>query len=177
MTSNFDVTNSAHQIQMTTICHWMKCPHENFQGTFVRSEIWGSVLPGFKVTMRFYFKLGLVLVTSDCGITAKCGVDKSVKTSACFRILRDYVLVQKRKVWRLRTFVVAQTVTIGKQRISPKSDLKKIIFTHSDCSRPGVTNLSMLRATSWCRFIRRALSLIHTSEIKFSSICFQLCYH
>jgi len=32
--------------------------------------------------MRFYFKLGLVLVTSDCGITAVCGVDKSVNTSA-----------------------------------------------------------------------------------------------
>ena len=26
MTSNFDVANSAHQIQMTTICHWMKPP-------------------------------------------------------------------------------------------------------------------------------------------------------
>jgi len=32
--------------------------------------------------MRFNFKLGLVLVTSDCGITAECGVDKSVDTSA-----------------------------------------------------------------------------------------------
>jgi len=30
MTLNFDVTNSAHQIQMTTIFHWMKHPHENF---------------------------------------------------------------------------------------------------------------------------------------------------
>jgi len=29
----------------------------------------------------FYFKLGLVLVTSDCGITAECGVDKSGNTS------------------------------------------------------------------------------------------------
>jgi len=26
MTSNCDVTNNAHQIQMTTICHWMKPP-------------------------------------------------------------------------------------------------------------------------------------------------------
>ena len=26
MTSNCDVTNSAHQIQMTTICHWMNPP-------------------------------------------------------------------------------------------------------------------------------------------------------
>jgi len=30
ITSNCDVTNSAHQVQMTTICHWMKPPHENF---------------------------------------------------------------------------------------------------------------------------------------------------
>jgi len=44
-------------------------------------DIRGSVLPGFRVTMRFYFKLWLVLVTSDCGITAECGVDKSVNTS------------------------------------------------------------------------------------------------
>jgi len=28
-----DVTNSEHQIQMTTICHWMKPPHENFLHT------------------------------------------------------------------------------------------------------------------------------------------------
>ena len=40
-----------------------------------------SVLPGFKVTMRFYFNLWLVLVTSDCEITTECGVDKSVNTS------------------------------------------------------------------------------------------------
>jgi len=31
MTSNRDVTNSAHQIQMTTICHWINPPHiKNF---------------------------------------------------------------------------------------------------------------------------------------------------
>ena len=30
MTSNCDVTNSAHQIQMTSICHWMKPPMESF---------------------------------------------------------------------------------------------------------------------------------------------------
>jgi len=32
--------------------------------------------------MSFGFRLGLVLVTSDCGITTECGVDKSVNTSA-----------------------------------------------------------------------------------------------
>jgi len=30
ITSNCNVTNSAHQIQRTTICHWMKPPHEFF---------------------------------------------------------------------------------------------------------------------------------------------------
>ena len=33
MTSNCDVTNSAQQIQMTTLCYWMKPPHENFLRT------------------------------------------------------------------------------------------------------------------------------------------------
>ena len=30
MTSNCDVTNSAHQIQMTTLCHWMNRPPWKF---------------------------------------------------------------------------------------------------------------------------------------------------
>jgi len=30
MTSNCDVTNSAHQIQMTTLCHWMNPPMKSF---------------------------------------------------------------------------------------------------------------------------------------------------
>ena len=47
-----------------------------------RSEIRGSVLPGIKVIIRFYFLLGLVLVISDCGITAECSVNKSVNTCA-----------------------------------------------------------------------------------------------
>jgi len=38
MTSNCDVTKSAHQIQMTTICHWMKTPHENFLRTPLKVE-------------------------------------------------------------------------------------------------------------------------------------------
>jgi len=33
MTSNCDVTYSLHQIQTSTICHWMKPPHENFLRT------------------------------------------------------------------------------------------------------------------------------------------------
>jgi len=30
MTSNCDVTNSANQIQVTTVCHWMKLPPWKF---------------------------------------------------------------------------------------------------------------------------------------------------
>ena len=33
MTSKCDATNSSQQIQMTTTCHWMKPPHENFLRT------------------------------------------------------------------------------------------------------------------------------------------------
>jgi len=33
ITSFCDVTNSAHQIQMTTLCRWMKPPHEKFLRT------------------------------------------------------------------------------------------------------------------------------------------------
>ena len=55
-----------------------------------RGEIRGSVLPGFKATMCYYFKLWLLLVTLDCGITAECDVDKLVNTSAAHVcILRD----------------------------------------------------------------------------------------
>ena len=109
----------------TTTCRWMKpsmkifCVRHCWQLPWFahasqlinvieigrRGEIRGLFYQGLTVTMRFYFKLWLVLVTSDCGITAECGVDKSVNTSACLRILRDKVLVQKRKVWRLRSFL------------------------------------------------------------------------
>jgi len=47
-----------------------------------RGETRGSVLPGINFIMRFCFKLGLVLVTPDCGIAAECGVAKSVNISA-----------------------------------------------------------------------------------------------
>jgi len=30
MMSKCDITNSAHQIQMTTVCHWVKTPQWNF---------------------------------------------------------------------------------------------------------------------------------------------------
>jgi len=40
MTLNCDVTNSPHQIQMTTICHWMN-PHENFLFAFATFYLFG----------------------------------------------------------------------------------------------------------------------------------------
>jgi len=56
----------------------------NLIGIGCRGEIRGFVLPGIKVTMCFCFKLGLVLVKSDCGMTAKCDEDKSVNTSTMY---------------------------------------------------------------------------------------------
>jgi len=55
-------------------------------------------LSGIKDAMGFNFKLGLVLVTSDCGITAECDMDKLVNTTAALINMPHYVLVQKRKV-------------------------------------------------------------------------------
>jgi len=64
MTSNCDVTISAHQIQMTTLCHWMKPPHENFlrmplaslPDATCRSRQWCHIntieLPNYVVTMK-----------------------------------------------------------------------------------------------------------------------------
>ena len=64
MTSNCDITNSAHQIQMTTICHWMQPPHENFLRTplvlnikinfrFSVFELFGtSLVAGFSYFLR-----------------------------------------------------------------------------------------------------------------------------
>ena len=45
MSSNCDVTNSAHQIQMTTIWPWTKNPHENFLRTPLIQTHFGSSLP------------------------------------------------------------------------------------------------------------------------------------
>jgi len=62
-------------------------------------------------------------------------VDKSVNTSAAHvcAFCETKSLCKNAKCDPY-AFFVAQTVTIGKQRISPKSDLKKIIFTHFDYS-------------------------------------------
>jgi len=67
--------------------------------------------------MRFCFKLGLVLVTSNCGITAECGVDKSVNTSAAhvYAICENKPLCKNAKFDAYTIFCVfcAQTVTIS----------------------------------------------------------------
>jgi len=61
--------------------------------------------------MRFCFKLGLVLVTSDCGITAECDVDKSVNTSVV-HVCETKSLCKNAKC-DAYTLFVEQTVTIS----------------------------------------------------------------
>jgi len=39
MTSNCDVTNSAHELEMTTTCHGMTPPHENFLLTPLHKDL------------------------------------------------------------------------------------------------------------------------------------------
>jgi len=43
MTSKYDVTNNAHQIQMTPICHWMNPQNENFLRTPLVLTHWASL--------------------------------------------------------------------------------------------------------------------------------------
>ena len=87
-----------------------------------RGEIRKSVLPWIKVTMHFYFKLGLVLVTSDCGITAKCGVDKLVNTSTAHvcAFCKTKFLCKNAKYDGYALF--CGTVILDEQRTRPESD-------------------------------------------------------
>jgi len=64
--------------------------------------------------MRFRFKLDLVLVTSDGGITEECGVDKSVNTSAAHvcAFCETTSLCKNAKCDAYKHFV-AQAVTIS----------------------------------------------------------------
>jgi len=91
--------------------------------------------------MRFYFMLGLVLVTSDYGITAECGVDNSVKTSAAHicAFCETKSLCKNAKCDAHGFF--CSTVTIGEQKLSPGSNFLKRIFTDPDCSRPNFFRL------------------------------------
>jgi len=49
--SKCDITNNAHQIQMTTICHSMKPSHENFLRTPLRESA-NVLIPAVKVRSR-----------------------------------------------------------------------------------------------------------------------------
>jgi len=68
--------------------------------------------------------LGLVLVTSDCAITAECCVNKLVNTTAAHicTFCETKSLCKNAKCDANGLFV-AHTVTNGKQKISPKSDI------------------------------------------------------
>jgi len=64
--------------------------------------------------MCFHFILGLVLVTSDRGITAERSVDKLVNTSAAhFCTFCETKSLRKNAKCDAYAFFVAQTVTIG----------------------------------------------------------------
>jgi len=58
--------------------------------------------------------LGLVLVASDCGIAAECRVKKSVNTSTV-HFARQSPCAKMQSV-TLTDLLVAQTITIGKQK-------------------------------------------------------------
>jgi len=62
MTSNCDVTNSAHQIKMTTIWPWTKNPHENFLRT---------PLLLLNVRQSFLIRLGSYRPPCDVDFSAK----------------------------------------------------------------------------------------------------------
>ena len=89
-------------------------------------EIRGSVLPGFKGHNAFLFQV----VTCSCHITLYL-LPSVVCTSQSTPAQRMFVHFArlspcaKTQSVMLTHFFVAQTVTIGKQRISQKSDLKK----------------------------------------------------
>ena len=73
--------------------------------------------------------LGLVLVTSNCGITAECSVNNSVNTAAAYicTFCETKSLCKNAKCDAYGLFV-AQTVTVREQKISPKSDIFKNNF-------------------------------------------------
>jgi len=80
--------------------------------------------------MHFYFMLRLVLVKSDCGVTAERGVYKSVNTSAAHicEFCETKALSKNAKCDAYALFFVAQTVPFGEQKISLKSHIFKNDF-------------------------------------------------
>ena len=61
MTSNCDVTNSAHQIQMTTICRWVIPTHENFLRTLLVTAQSFSTLVDLRATSKRQSRHQLVI--------------------------------------------------------------------------------------------------------------------
>ena len=77
-----------------------------------RPEIRGSVLPGIMVTMRFYCKLGLVLVTSDRGLLPS--VVWTSQSTPARRMIAHFARLSpcaKTQSVTLTRFFVEQTVT------------------------------------------------------------------
>ena len=91
---------------------------------------------------RNRFMLGLALIT-DCGLTSSVVWTRQQippqRTSAHFVRLSPCAKTQS---VRLADCFVAQTVTIGKQKIRSKSDIFKRIFTDSYYSRPNSFRLA-----------------------------------
>jgi len=74
--------------------------------------------------MRFISSWDFFSHIRECGITAECGVDKSVNTSTTAHVCAfgENKPLCKNAKCDAYTFFVAQTVTIGEQEISPKSN-------------------------------------------------------
>jgi len=67
MTSNCDVTNNAHQIQMTTICYWTKIPPWKFSA-YATGYTQGTAAQGSSKHQVEWLHLRPYLVPSWCGI-------------------------------------------------------------------------------------------------------------
>jgi len=88
--------------------------------------------------MRFYFMLGLVLVTSDCGITAERSVDKLVNTSAAHicTFCETKSLRKNAKCDAYALFLWHKQLQSASRRSARSRIFFKIIFADSYYSRP-----------------------------------------
>ena len=104
MTSNCHVTKSEHQIQMTTICHWITPPHENFLRTPLPLTTWRQTLVMDRhdwenvMPRKRYTKIGVNRLSS---IKNHCQRDKAfgyvpptVGILACLRFLQLYSFIR-----------------------------------------------------------------------------------
>jgi len=72
ITSNCDVTISAHQMHMTTLCHWMKPPHEDFLRTPLAYNMSKTFFQG-----RRKFLQGGEALTLVAGLVTRLGMQTS----------------------------------------------------------------------------------------------------